>query len=54
MRIKLRLEDYKHCFKPNQHENKINQLAKKKLDVNSLRNIRKYIIKNSNLILKLQ
>ena len=33
---KLKFNDYKHCFEETQIENKINQLEKNKLDVNSL------------------
>ena len=34
---KFKFEDYKHCLKVTQSENKINQLEKNKLDVDSLR-----------------
>ena len=40
---KLKGEDYKHCLEANQLENKINQLEKNNIDVNSLGENHKYL-----------
>ena len=38
---KLKFEDYKHCLEASQLENKINQLEKNKVDVDSTRKNKK-------------
>ena len=51
---KLKFEDYKHCLEATQLENKINQLEKIKVDVNSLRENHKEFKKNNKLVVKLE
>ena len=51
---KLKFKDYKHCLEATHLENKINQLAKNKLNVDSVQENHKEFIKNSQLILKSQ
>ena len=47
-----KLEDYKNCLEATQLENKINQLEKNKVKVDSLLQNHKEFIKNNKLILK--
>ena len=54
IKIKLKFEDYKNCFEATELENKINQLAKNKLDDDSLRENHKGFRKINALILKSQ
>ena len=49
---KCNFENYKNCFEANEVDNKINYLAKNKIDIESIKKIRK--IKNHELILKVQ
>ena len=51
---KLKFKDYKHCLEATHLENKINQLAKNKLNVDSVQENHKEFIKNNKLILKSQ
>ena len=51
---KLKFEDYKHCLEATHLENKINNLQKNKLNVDSYRENHKEFIKNSRLIVKSQ
>ena len=51
---KLRFEDYKNCLEATQLENKINQLEKNKIHVDSLGANHKEFIKINTLILKSQ
>ena len=51
---KLKFEYYKHCLEANQSENKINQLEKNKVDVDSPRDNHKELIKINKLMLKSQ
>ena len=51
---KLKFEDYKQRLEATQLENKINQLEKNKLHMDSLKENHKEFIKNSILILKSQ
>ena len=48
----LKSEDYKEYLEATQLENKINQLEKSKVNVDSLRKNQKEFIKNNKLILK--
>ena len=48
----LKFEDYKKCLEATQLKNKINQLEKSKVNVDSLRKNQKEFIKNNKLILK--
>ena len=52
LKLKLKVEDYKHCLKPTQVEKEINYLEKDKLLVNSLRANHKEIITNNKIKLK--
>ena len=47
---KLKLENYKNCFEATQHENKINCLEEKKIDIDSIKDC----IKNNKSMLKIQ
>ena len=49
---KLEFEDYKHFLEATQFENKINQLEKNNVDVDSLRENHRDFIKSNKLILK--
>ena len=49
---KLKFEDYKHFLEATQFENKINQLEKNNVDVDSLRENHRDFIKSNKLILK--
>ena len=51
---KLTFQDYKNCLEAAQIERKINNLRKKKIDVDSLKKDQKEILKNTKLILKTQ
>ena len=44
---KLKLENYKNCLEATQHENKINCLEKKKIDIDSIKD---YIKKNKSML----
>ena len=47
---KLKFADYKNCLEAAQIESKINQLEKKKISIDSLKEDHKEFIKNSKLI----
>ena len=49
---KLKFQDYKNFLEAVQTENKINRLEKNKVEVNSLKEDKKKIMKNSKLISK--
>ena len=51
---KLKFKEYKHCLEATHLENKINQPAKNKLNVYSVQENHKELIKNNKLILKSQ
>ena len=48
---KCKFENYKNCLKAIQIENKINQLERNKIDIDSLKRYRKEFIRNNKLIL---
>ena len=50
----LKFQDYKNCLEAAQSENKIKYLEKNKIDVDSLKEDKKELIKNNKLILKRQ
>ena len=52
LKLKLKVEDYKHCLEPTQVEKEINYLEKDKLAVNSLKANHKEIITNNKIKLK--
>ena len=52
LKLKLKVEDYKHCLEPTQVEKEMNYLEKDKLAVNSLRANHKEIITNNKIKLK--
>ena len=51
---KLKFKVYQNCLKAVQFENKINDLEKRKTEVDSLKEDQKGLIKNNNLLLKTQ
>ena len=51
---KLKFQDYKNCLETAQIERKINNLRKKKIDVNSLKEGQKEFVNSNKLVLKTQ
>ena len=49
---KVKFENYKNCSETNQLENKINDLEKNEININSLRKNHKELKNNNKLILK--
>ena len=51
---KLQFENYKNCLEATHLENKINYLEKNKVNIASLKKIRKQFIRNNKSILKIK